>query len=70
MNYGSLIYNKIKILFFESLRTFSNQLDLLKCVCVLLVCFVLQIVIFNALTGCCVIFCIYEDVLKICFKIF
>ena len=41
-----------------------------KCVFVLLVCFVLQVVIFNAFMGFGVIFCIYEHILKIFFTFF
>ena len=37
---------------------------------VLLVCFVLTIVIFTAFIGFVVFFCIYEDILKICFNMF
>ena len=55
-NYGNLIYNKIKFwicdsCFFLSFFRIVKLLDCWKCVWVLLVCFVLQIVIFNAFIG-------------------
>ena len=39
------------------------------CFCIL-VCFVIQIVVFNACIGLCVVFCICEDVSKIVLNIF
>ena len=66
MNYGVLIYNKLKeltclkknILFYFS--NISKILDFLKYIFVLLVCCVLSIVVFNALIGFVDVFCIYE----------
>ena len=43
---------------------FSIYWDFLRCICVLLVRFVLLIVILNAFIGFGVFFCIYEDILK------
>ena len=64
------IYNKIRndlFIFdiFENVRCFESIL-------VLMVCFLVQTVIFNAFIGFCVFFCIYDHMLEmflnICFK--
>ena len=63
MNYGVLIHNEITFWYFW----FFVSWDLLKkwtCMFVLLVCFVLKIVKFNAFIEFCVFFCIYEDTSK------
>ena len=70
MNYGNLIYNEIKFEKNDLFSKLSSFGDFWKCIFVLLVCFVLWIVIFNAFIVFCVIFCIYEDMLKILFHIF
>ena len=50
---------------FWSVRVVSNMLGFWKCIFVCLVCFVLNIVIFNELIGLSVIFCIYEHIQKL-----
>ena len=61
MIYGNLIHN----IFVSFFICFSKMLDVWKCVCLLLVCFVFKIVIFIAFIGFGVIFCIYEHILKV-----
>ena len=48
----------------------GENIFFLQCIFVFLVCFVLQIVVFNEFIGFCVIFCMYEDILKILLNIF
>ena len=72
MNYGNLIYNKISICVFDQKTGFCfrkvwicwNEFG--YCWCVLYAKFL----ILDAFIGFCVIFCICEDTLKICFYIF
>ena len=49
---------------FLHLSNMFEQIDLLKCIFIFVVCVVLLIV-FNAFIGFCVIFCIYEEVLNV-----
>ena len=59
MNYGTLIYKE----YFS--RKQNRISENVFCVCV-----VLQVVVFNMFMGFVVVFCIYEHILKICFKNF
>ena len=63
MNYGNLIYNKIKIWSFYFIRFFEKWMCW-KCIFVFVVCFVLKNVNLNAFIGFCVVFYLYEDILK------
>ena len=73
MNYGNLMYNKIKIDMFEMFRLscemYFKNVFLFENVCLYVWCF-LHYIVFNEFIGFGVFFCIYEDILKIGFHTF
>ena len=59
MNYGNLIYNRMK-------NDFLKSNELIYFFFAFGVYVVQQIVILNTFVGFCVFFCIYDQILKIC----